>query len=307
MARFLRNIGIAFGILLVLAWGADRCMTRVFRNGRATKVQWVNNMHHQHYDLIIIGSSRAWWNIDMNTINRSCGLRTLNLAGNHYRSQEVLLLLKTFFSNGNTTDRILLQVDHNNLNPPPDEPSSAKYELVPYLHDSLVQAHLHGRSAEWVLLSSIPLWRYVKSNALWGPEEFVATVVGYRKPLFDSTGTFLTTPHFTGADGFHVQREEHHLDPDMLAIIALCRARNIPLECFTSPYLNITGTPEALGSPRRVVEAAGLVMHDFSQRLVGKENFNDRKHLSIQGGARFTTMLVNEVVCPPHTAGAPAL
>ncbi len=298
MQRFLRNIALALLLLLAAAVALDALMTGVFRRGRGTKAQWIHNMKDQHYDLAIIGSSRAWWNIDMNAIDSACDLRTVNLANNHYSGREINLSLAMFLANGNTVDRILLQVDHYLLTAETDGFTSTIYEFLPYLHDSVVEARLAGRSLEWEALRHIPLWRYVKCNFMWGPEQFLATATGRRKPLFDSTGTYFSNPHFHGLEYLTMARTDHRLDEDLKEVIRLCRERNITLECFTTPYLNLRGDPEILAAPARIVDSTGLVLHDFSDRIAGREHYNDTQHLNVAGGKLFTRMLVEEVVCP---------
>lgn len=299
MKRFLRNIAISLGLLFLLASLLDMVMTHVFRNGRTTKAQWIHNMHGQHYDLAIIGSSRAWWNIDMSTIDTACGLRTVNLANNHYSGREVYLSLAMFLANGNTADRILLQIDHYILTAETDGFTSTIYEFLPYLHDSVVEARLGGRSLEWDAMRYIPLWRYVKCNFMWGPEQFLATATNHREPLFDSTGTYFSHPNFHGIDTLFMKRTTHKLDDDLAQVIAMCRERNIALACFTTPYLNLHGKASILAAPARIVASTGLPLYDFSYRIPGKENYNDTQHLNIVGGQRFTRMLVEEVICPP--------
>ncbi|MBX2973490.1 MAG: hypothetical protein KF797_10330 [Flavobacteriales bacterium] len=298
MGRFLRNIAISLGLLLVLASVLDAVMTRVFRNGHTTKAQWIHNMHGQHYDLAIIGSSRAWWNIDMSTMDTACGLRTVNLANNHYSGREVYLNLAMFLANGNTADRILLQIDHYILTAETDGFTSTIYEFLPYLHDSVVEARLAGRSMEWDAMRYIPLWRYVKCNFMWGPEQFITTVTRHRPTLFDSTGTYFSHSNFHGSDQLYMKATNHRLDEDLANVIAMCRERGIRLECFTTPYLNLRGAPEVIAAPARIVAGTGLTLHDFSDRIPGKENYNDTQHLSIAGGKVFTRMLIDEVICP---------
>lgn len=298
MKRFLTNIALAMALLLGLALVLDRAMTHVFRNGRAVKSQWQHRMHGRHYDAVIIGSSRAWWNIDMNRLDSACGMRTLNLANNHYKTTEILLSLRVFLAQGNTTDRVLLQVDHYNLTADPGEFSSTAYEFLPYLHDSVVEAQLVDGSMEWNALRYLPLWRYVKCNFMWGPEELVATATNYRKPLFDSTGTYFSNPRFYGADHVRFTRTGHRLDANMLAIKDICDQQGIELTCFTSPYLNLGGEPDVLDAPRRVVTEAGLAFHDFSDRLAERRYFNDNSHVSIAGGELLTRLLADEILCP---------
>lgn len=114
MASSLRKILVQVVLLAALALVLDPLFTRIHQGGNGTKAQWLHRMHGEHYDAVIIGSSRALWNIDMNAINTACGIRSISLANNHFRPAEMLLAMVPL-RNGNTTKRLLLQVDSSVL------------------------------------------------------------------------------------------------------------------------------------------------------------------------------------------------
>lgn len=298
MRRFLSRIALALALLLAVAWPADRWLTGLFREGRGVKAQWQHHMTGQHYDVAVIGSSRGWWNIDMNTVRARCGLRTVSLANNHYRDSEVLLSLKVFLANGNTADRVLMQVDHDNLSVEADHFSSTVYDFLPYLEDTVVYHHLSPRSPEWTAMRYIPFWRYTVCNFKWGVEQALVTATDRRPPLFDSTGTYFSNPRFYGPDSVGMWPSTYAASADLKAIIALCKVKDIQLAFFMSPYYRLLGAPEVLAGPATALQVEGFALHDYSMRLTEKRLFNDTKHINIEGGKVFTDLLIREVICP---------
>jgi hypothetical protein len=196
MGRFLRKILILCMALLVAAVVLDLLLTAIFRQGNTVKAQWLDKIEGEHFDLAITGSSRAWWNIDVNEINRRCSIRAISMANNHYTPSEMLLGLKLFLANGNTVDRLLVQADHLNMSAHQDEFSSTIYDHLPWLEDSIVYDHLRDRSKEWPLLRHVPFARYARYNFKWGFEEVLLTITNRRKTLFDSTGSIFMDREF---------------------------------------------------------------------------------------------------------------
>ena len=43
--------------------------------------------------------------------------------------------------------------------------------------------------------------------------------------------------------------------------------------------------------------AEGLTLFDFNDSLDAEANFNDNRHLNRTGGARFTQLLMDQVIC----------
>ena len=298
MARFLYKIALFLIALFAVAFVADRMLTQFFKKGNLVKAQWQDHMRDQQYDLAILGSSRAWWNIDLNVIDKQCDIRALSLANNHFAPAEVLLSLKIFLHNGNTVKRILMQVDFDNLSTEVETFSSTAYDFVPYLHDPIVYDHFAPRSSEWRAMHDIPFWRYTKVNFKWGIEQVL--LQPWRRPLFDSTGTYFSNPRFYGDKAIRISEGEYAVGPDIKAIMDLCQQHHIQLEFFMSPYLNLTAPPEIRSAPALALRSAGYTLHDFADHLTEQHYFNDIRHINIEGGRVFTEILANELICPPN-------
>jgi hypothetical protein len=300
MASLLRKLLVVVGLLVVLALVLDPLFTRIHRQGTGTKAQWLNRMHGEQYDAVIIGSSRALWNIDMNAINAGCGLRTISLANNHFRPAEMLLALKLFLRNGNTTKKLLLQVDSSVLTDEQEGFSSTLYDFVPFLDDTLIYDFLHHRDPEWYWLRHIPFWRYTKYNFKWGLEPTLRTALGKRTAPFDSTGSYFSpNDRFYGSYTYTFNpTTAPNLGADLKALIALCRAHGIEPVVFSSPNFKVQSPEHIRTAPARLMAAEGLTLFDFNDSLDAEANFNDNRHLNRTGGARFTQLLMDRVICP---------
>jgi hypothetical protein len=300
MASLLRKILVVVVLLAALALVLDPLFTRIHQGGNGTKAQWLHRMHGEHYDAVIIGSSRALWNIDMNAINTACGIRSISLANNHFRPAEMLLAMKIFLRNGNTTKRLLLQVDSSVLTDEQEGFSSTLYDFVPFLEDTLIYDYLIARDPEWFWLRHVPFWRYTKYNFKWGIEATLRTVIGRRTAPFDSTGSYFSpNDRFYGTYEYTFKPETApYLGKDLEAIIALCKEHGIELVVFSSPNFMVESPVEIRTAPARLMATEGLTLFDFNDSLSAESNFNDNRHLNRTGGRLFTRMLIDRVICP---------
>ena len=228
MKRFLFRLSIPLGLLLLLAFLLDPLFTSVFREGQGTKAQWLMGMRDQRFDVAVIGSSRAWWNISMDQLDSACGTRSISLANNHFTPAEMLLAMKAFLRNGNRARVLLLQVDHSSLTDEQDGFSSTVYDFVPFLEDTLVYAHLAPRGDEWFWLRHVPYWRYAKYDFKWGVEQAVLTAWGRRNVPFDATGSYFSpNDRFYGKAGVPYAPSGHRMGEDLRALFALCEQHGI--------------------------------------------------------------------------------
>jgi hypothetical protein len=300
MKRFLRRILILCLAMLLGAVVLDATFTRIFRDGRTMKSQWVQGMQGEHFDVVFAGSSRAYWNIDHAELGRICSMRVISIANSGYGPAEMHLALKMFLANGNTTDRFILQLDYRTLREQ-EHVSKNVYDFIPYLKDSLVYDHLRDRGTEWRLLRHIPFARYGRYNFLWGPEEALMTVTGLRNTIFDSTGSFYTDDRYRGTGGVKIGTEAFRPDDDILAMIDLCREHGIRVDLFMSPYYKLKLMGETHERFVAMLKKYDLRIHDLSDRMDSTIHFNDDFHLSRTGGALFTRILAEELVCPDPT------
>ncbi|MCB9165740.1 MAG: hypothetical protein H6592_15095 [Flavobacteriales bacterium] len=300
MKKLILKLLLVVGLLALLAVILDPLFTWIHRHGNGTKAQWLHRMHDERYDAVVIGSSRALWNIDMNAVNAACGMRTISLANNHFRPAEILLTMRVFLRNGNTTKRLLLQVDSSMLTDEQEGFSSTLYDFVPFLEDDLIYDFLLARDPEWYWLRHIPFWRYTKYNFKWGLEPTLRSLLGRRPVPFDSTGSYFSpNDRFYGTyDYTFVPVTEPNVGEDLRALFALCRANGIEPVVFTSPNFLVASPEHIRNATARLMAGEGLDLYDFTDSLNAEVNFNDNRHLNRTGGRRFTQLLIEQVICP---------
>ncbi|MBK8497625.1 MAG: hypothetical protein IPL52_02110 [Flavobacteriales bacterium] len=298
MSRFLRQIAVLVVLLAISACCLDLLFTTVFRRGRTVKAQWLYNTHQQHYDVAIVGGSRSWWNIDGLGIDTACGVRSINLANNHYTNLETLLSMEIFLANGNTVGHVLYQVDFDRLGADQEEFSSTVYDHLPFLYDSLTYAFLSSRSKEWVAYRYVPFYRYAKYNFRWGIEEVLMSGLGLRKSLFDSTGSHFLDRPFHGPAEFDPGDRDYRVSDDLLHLRDLCARHDIELDLFMAPYLDLRASPAIRSHIDSLLRSSGFAFHDMSDRLRDTGCYIDRKHLNREGGRRLTRIMIDELICP---------
>jgi hypothetical protein len=274
----------------------DIYFTSVFKQGRTKKTQWLHRMHDEHYDLAIIGRSNAWWNIDMNTINKECGINSINLANNHFSFYEMLLRLKRFYENGNTLDHLLIAVDYWQLFDDELELTPTVYDFLPYLDDPTTYQHLRERSKKWTVYKNIPFWRYSEFNFRWGVEEVFVSQFNMRESIFDNTGSHFTNNTFYGDSGWtQPPIESDTVHPDFINLVEFCRKNSIILHAFSSPMYNAKIDENEQVNSESLLDSIGVSYANYRGLFEDNIYFNDNHHLSIRGGKRFTAKLIAEI------------
>ena len=107
-----RKAGCFIACLWMVLSGMDYLFGWAFSRGSFYKQQWVNSFRNESFDLVILGSSRSLTTIDIEELSHVSGPRTINLSLDGSSPVDQVCLLKLFLENGNTFDRILIQVDH---------------------------------------------------------------------------------------------------------------------------------------------------------------------------------------------------
>lgn len=295
MKKFISQIFIYFALVVVISTCIDYCFTNVFQNGNTNKNQWLNKKINTSYDVGVIGSSRAWWNINMNKFNEELGLNCISLSNNHFPYSEILLRLKQFYANGNSVDLLLIQTEYWAFFDQESAFSNTVYNNIPYLDDTTTYNYLSNRSNEWVKLKYVPLWRYSEYNRQWGMEEFIITLLGKRNPIYDSTGTFFSNNKFYGKKNITFDREKSFkINPDFLAIHEFCKSKDIKVSIFTSPIYNADFDTKSQYKMESLLDSINLDYHNYISIYKDSTFFNDNVHLSIKGGELFTDTLIHQ-------------
>ena len=293
MKKFLYQLLIVGIIFLLNLLILDFWFTAEFKEGKTNKTQWLYKKKNEHFDLAIIGSSRAWWNIDLNKINESLQLNCISLANNHFTYSEMLLRLKQFYQNGNSIDQLLMQTEYYEFFKNDKKLSISAYDNIPFLDDSITYNHLKEKSFEWVKLKYVPFWRYAEYNRQWGVEEFLISKLGIRNTIFDSTGSFFSNDKFYGKDSIEFgAAETNQPNQDFKELIKFCNNKNIKVLIYTAPIYHAIINPKSQEDLRRQLASMNIAYRDFTHLYTDSTKFNDNTHLSIKGGQAFTNVII---------------
>ena len=292
MKRFFYKVFILFlgvvSIAFILDWG----FTQTFKDGKTNKVQWLKNMNNKHYDYVVLGTSRAWWNLDIQRINEASNLNGISIANNHFSCTEMLLRMKRFLNNKNTTDKVYLQIDYFFFKTEKKLFSPTVYNFIPYLNDSATYHFLSEKSDEWIWYKYAPFIRYTEFNFQWGLEEVLLTKMGLRNTIFDEYGAFFSNNRWYGdsvkTNNDYAKENNHAL----IELLQFCDKNKIDVELYTAPFYNLRiSTDKKLDFYHRI-NSLEKKYTDFSDLFQQQQFFNDNEHLSIKGGKAFTDTLI---------------
>jgi len=296
MKKFLIKIAIFCLLIIAGLYTLDWYFTATFKEGKTNKTQWLDRKNQEAYDLAIIGSSRAWWNIDMNVINSDMNINSINLANNHFSYSEMLLRLKRLYENENTINHLLIQAEYWNAFLETEELSTSSYNYLPYLDDPTTYEHLKAKSPEWMLYKHVPFWRYAEYNFQWGVEEVLITKLDIRNSIFDSTGTYYSNNDYYGRPKWYASiPKSTKLNPDFVELLEFCDHHHIEPHVFTAPiYKAIFSQKNQVEFEFNLVESK-VDYDNYLDIFTDSTYFNNNTHLSLKGGKVFTQELLNKI------------
>jgi hypothetical protein len=269
-------------------------LTSQFKKGNTNKTQWLNKMNDTHYDIGLLGSSRAWWNINMNTFNTELELNCINISNNHFPYAEMLLRLKQFYAKGNSIDLLLIQTEYWAFFDQNESFSNTIYNNIPFLDDTATYNYLSKKSSEWIKYKYIPLWRYSEHNRQWGVEEYLITLLNKRNPIYDNTGTFFSNNRFYGQESINFKASDSdQVNPDFIKLYQFCDNHNIRTSIFTAPIYNCKFDLNSQTKMEQQLESLGIVYKNHINTYRDSTFYNDNLHLSINGGKFFTDTLID--------------
>jgi hypothetical protein len=296
LKKFIINILIFASIILLGLYFLDWYFTSTFKEGKTNKTQWLEGKSNNHYDVAIIGSSRAWWNIDMGEINTKLDLNGINIANNHFSYSEMHLRLKRMYENGNSIKKLFVQTEYWESFSDSAELSTTSYNYLPYLDDSTTYNHLKNKSSEWILYKHFPFWRYAEYNFQWGPEEFLITKMNMRNSIFDSTGTFFTNDEFYGSDSWNpTEPDTNAINKDFDDFLSFCQEKSIEVHVFTAPIYHATINLKLQKDFEQILKSRNYYYDNYINLYSDSSYFNDNTHLSRKGGKFFTKTLMEKV------------
>lgn len=276
------------------------------------KKSWVLGLQNQHFDVGVLGSSRAFNSFDMQMINES-KRSAINLGSDGSGFLDNYLLLLLFLDNKNTIDTLWLQVDIASLSSKESFSNSFHiFQFLPYWGNDLVRKRLTDQVSEkdsllWRLLPSL---RYFKYNKYFSPKEVARRMIASKSSSSSFDRTF---------GGPSLQREdiedtvklnqfssfEKRIDPKDLEhlrlIIEFCKEKNIHLITYNAPeyahYTNLMFNYKDLHMQiEEELKSHGLFY--INNDLIDESNpkyFLDAGHLNATGIRAFTEAFLNHL------------
>lgn len=206
---------------------------------------WVFTKTNQRYDYAIGGSSRAYNNADVITIDRALGRKGINIAFSGSGLAENYLTLYLFLKQGNKIKNYILQLDDWSLINPDSSFSYPfhEYYFFPYMNDGEVCTTIRENRPyiKYLVWKYLPFVKYSEFNNIFPLQNSLKRV----PPVFDSLmGTGLLADrhkddHDMNGEGRVMEHKLFRSNLKYLGkIIDLCKKENIGLYFYTAPIYN---------------------------------------------------------------------
>lgn len=282
MGRFIRQISIVAAGILAILWLLDIAYTwaisenPVYGIGKNEKVDWV-----------IAGDSRSV-GIGGPYLTLFTGKKVVNISSPYYTLENNREILDYFFDNGNSTERVLLQVDQKF--------SSRKRELK---RDFEYMPHIIRQRG--LFSPRFPFSYYAENNKNITPKQ----VFGFARQalssqsdqgVFDTSWTKITS--FTVNPRLLVDhsKEEFRLEDIKVFRDYLLSKGVKEVVLYSPPYLPewILSQSDSASFKTKVREA-GFSYYDFSNVYSDTSSFKDHLHLQNRKNNEFSRMVASRV------------
>lgn len=288
MKKFLKKISIYILLIFFVSLVLDILYTSVYSNSHIrNKVQFLLNEAPKHYDVIILGSSRAENHIVPEMFKRQ-GLKVYNFGITGAHLCESSLMLDLFFERGNTADKILLQVDSyfNTENPS----IGVEVLFLPYLPiKKTIYNHYKDITENSFALAYFPFYRYCKLDSKIGFREMILTLVNKKTNSFSFDGFIPLNGNLSSTSKFELPENVKNKNKYYDEIVAICKAKKVRLISFMSPACPYTDKLFFSKLKQQVPE-----LYDYSGVIKADSLFATCGHLNKNGAAKFTGILLEE-------------
>ena len=302
----IRNFVLFLSIFLLVLFAADMLFGLIIRNNTNSKISWIFQKQNTAYDMVVLGSSRAFQCIDVPTFTQTLGQNStginLGMLGASY--EETFMTFRHFLNNNNSTKILLVQVDIEGL----DENQFKSLRIanfLPYIREPVVFHVLKDRFGHWAYLHKyVPFFKYAEFNEEIGPKRVIESLIA--RPDFSDTGTKLidrtlasTTEKLSDIPQsyeIHFTRERY-----LRAILELARLNQIESCLIMAPYFadasrlqtNRTAIIDHYKSLAKEYEITFVIWED-PKMLSDPNYFFDYEHVNKRGAILFTQFLADQ-------------
>ncbi|HAE31467.1 MAG TPA: hypothetical protein DCF89_10145 [Flavobacteriales bacterium] len=317
MKRFLQHISIFAGIGILLLNGIGYVLDQYYGklNNQFVdhKANWIFKKNGENLDYAVLGASRAYNVIDINTIDLTAGLTGLNLGERGAGYAECYILLEHFLRK-NSTKLLVLSLDYPSLKSVESYSYPFKeYAFLPQFEED---------SIEFVFQDVLPphkfwMYKFVKASKYMefnSKYPFYDNLIHFGieqeyQKIEQSKGSKLVNKN-QRVEGFNTQDMEeitgkvqfNKLDLRYLRkIIQLCKSNDIELLCYSAPlykdlyfargYENINNQIDSLAA------SWDFEWNDYSFIPLSQqeEYFADNSHLNQAGAKIFSKQLARTI------------
>jgi hypothetical protein len=275
---------LTFFVLVVL----DVVYTLVYlQSNHRGKIDYVYNSKARHYDVVILGSSRAN-NHFVAPLFEEKGLKTFNygMSGGHLF--EASLLLKLMVERNYVIKNVLLEADLNLANEQLSESVAAKF--LPYIHNSnTIKDHFATQDQFWAWYY-IPFYRYVAFEPRIGFREMYAVARGKATNVLDHLGyhPLSKKPNANMKNNLSNLKPLHNHYYE--EIKRICKANKINLITVMTPMCsNVKGMDYF-----EKVSTIYPEIHNYEGAVQGDQYFSSCGHMNDTGARKFTFIILKD-------------
>jgi hypothetical protein len=287
MKQFLIFIVKMLLLTLIVSVALDLIYTYIYlHSSKRGKIEQVYASKNEHYDVVILGSSRAN-NHFVAPLFEEKGLKTFNygMSGGHLF--EASLLLKLMLERNYTIKTVLLEADLNLSNEARSESVAARF--LPYIHQSETIRNHFVNQTDFKQLYYIPFYRYIAFDARIGFRE------AYKTALKEPTNSLGHLGYYPlGNKKGNMKNNIANLKPlhnvYYEEIKQLCKAKGIPLIVVTTPMCS---TVVGMDYFDKVIKMHPEI-HNYENAVEGDQYFSSCGHLNDIGAKKFTAVILKD-------------
>lgn len=297
MNEFIKKVTVYFLLTLLTLVVLDGLYTLIYSDSQVrNKVQFVLNAPPKHYDAIILGSSRAENHI-VTAMFKKAGLNVYNFGMSGGSLCDDSLLLKLFLEKGNTTDKILLQVDLQFLGEFPAE--GVQSSFLPYITtDRTIYNHYKNNTENIFEFAYFPFYRYCKLDSKIGFRELVLALMNKKGKFYDTNGFAPLEGNLNPNLKYNLPKTVCKKNKYYDEIVAISKKNKVQLISFTAPFCKYATDRDFFVKIKQNVPE----LYDYSNFIKEDSLFATCGHLNKNGAQVFTSMLLEKHfgvgVCP---------
>ena len=276
-----------FVILIVLSVILDVTFTEVYLEAiDRGKIDYVYNSKERHYDVAVLGSSRAN-NHFVTQLFEENGLKSFNygISGGHLF--EASLLLKLMVERKYAIKNLIIETDLNLSNEHRSDAVAAKF--LPYIHHSKTIEKHFSEEEDFCELYYIPFYRYVKFDASIGFREMYNNLRNQQTNTLEKGGF-----HALGNKKGNMKNDITALKPIRNKyyeeIKRICEVNNIKLISVMTPMCNdVKGLYYF-----QKVNTIYPEIHNYENVVQGDQYFSSCGHMNDTGARLFTNIIIKD-------------